>query len=311
MLGFVRFVGRGLRYVAVLGTLRIGLAGWQAGALKRRPRDRFIGWKAPQQVLAVARCCEQYAPAGASGAGRLPEPGQLLCRRDAPPPECRLQGGLRPSAGTGGDPCGSGEAPRNGVPSLQLGAGGAHQGLCTRPGRLHGSAWQAEGDGCLPAGPLVRWPGFARRSRIRTGRWPARRWRRRKRRFLRCWRRCSGSPTSAMPRGGGTSWRRCWPSACWRALRARSAATRPRATRDTMPQEHLAALDARREIGSGRPLHPAFASHDPPGDGAGGQRQSAGRGQPLGAGPPSPEPLCAGRGRQADQRREPQRHSAP
>ena len=48
-LGFLRFVGRGLRYVAVLGTLWIGLAGWQAGALKCRPRDRFIGWKAPQQ----------------------------------------------------------------------------------------------------------------------------------------------------------------------------------------------------------------------------------------------------------------------
>ena len=32
----------------------------------------------------------------------------------------------------------------------------------------------------------------------------------------------------------------------------------------TMPQEHLAALDA---AGSDqRPLHPAFASHDPPGD---------------------------------------------
>ena len=48
-LGFLRFVGRGLRYVAILGTLWIGLAGWQAGALKCRPRDRFIGWKAPQQ----------------------------------------------------------------------------------------------------------------------------------------------------------------------------------------------------------------------------------------------------------------------
>ena len=48
-LGFLRFVGRGLRYVAVLGTLWIGLAGWQAGALKCRPRDRFVGWKAPQQ----------------------------------------------------------------------------------------------------------------------------------------------------------------------------------------------------------------------------------------------------------------------
>ena len=44
-LGFLRFVGRGLRYVAALGTLWVALAGWQAGALKCRPRDRFIGWK--------------------------------------------------------------------------------------------------------------------------------------------------------------------------------------------------------------------------------------------------------------------------
>ena len=31
------------------GTLWVGLAGWQAGALKCRPRDRFIGWKPSQQ----------------------------------------------------------------------------------------------------------------------------------------------------------------------------------------------------------------------------------------------------------------------
>ena len=57
--------------------------------------------------------------------------------------------------------------------------------------------------------------------------WAVARTARRKKRFLRSWRRCSGSPTSAMPKGGGsgTSWRRCWPSACWRALRARTAAT--------------------------------------------------------------------------------------
>lgn len=48
-LGFLRFVGRGLQYVAVLGLLWVGLAGWQAGALKCRPRDRFIGWKPSQQ----------------------------------------------------------------------------------------------------------------------------------------------------------------------------------------------------------------------------------------------------------------------
>ncbi len=34
-LGFLRFVGRGLPYVAVLGTLWIGLAGWQAGRRAR------------------------------------------------------------------------------------------------------------------------------------------------------------------------------------------------------------------------------------------------------------------------------------
>ena len=31
-LGFLRFVGRGLGYVAVLGTPWVGLAGWQVGA---------------------------------------------------------------------------------------------------------------------------------------------------------------------------------------------------------------------------------------------------------------------------------------
>ena len=68
-LGFLRFVGRGLRYVAVLGTLWIGLAGWQAGALKCRPRDRFIGWKAPQQVERL------HLVASNSRLLVLPEPG--------------------------------------------------------------------------------------------------------------------------------------------------------------------------------------------------------------------------------------------
>ena len=48
-LGFLRFVGRGLRYVAVLGTLWVALAGWQAGAMKCRPRDRSIG--VPRDLL--------------------------------------------------------------------------------------------------------------------------------------------------------------------------------------------------------------------------------------------------------------------
>ena len=83
-LGFLRFVGRGLRYVAVLGTLWVGLAGWQAGALKRCPRDRFIGWKAPQQYEWLHLVASNTRLLVLPG---LPESGQLVCRRDAPPPE--------------------------------------------------------------------------------------------------------------------------------------------------------------------------------------------------------------------------------
>ena len=44
-LGFKRFAGRGLRYVAEWGGRWIALAGWQAAALKCAPRDRWIGWR--------------------------------------------------------------------------------------------------------------------------------------------------------------------------------------------------------------------------------------------------------------------------
>ncbi len=43
-LGFKRFAGRGLRYVAEWRGQWLALAGWQCGALKCRARDRWIGW---------------------------------------------------------------------------------------------------------------------------------------------------------------------------------------------------------------------------------------------------------------------------
>ena len=69
-LGFLRFVGRGLRSVAVLGTLWVALAGWQAGALKCRPRDR---------------CRLQPALGRNLGLVRPSRTGlqQLLCRRSS------------------------------------------------------------------------------------------------------------------------------------------------------------------------------------------------------------------------------------
>ncbi len=48
-LGFHRFAGRGLRYVAAWRGRWLALAGWQGGAFKCAPRDRWIGWKPAQQ----------------------------------------------------------------------------------------------------------------------------------------------------------------------------------------------------------------------------------------------------------------------
>ena len=44
-LGFKRFAGRGLRYVIEWRGRWVGVAGWQSGAFKCRPRDRWVGWK--------------------------------------------------------------------------------------------------------------------------------------------------------------------------------------------------------------------------------------------------------------------------
>ncbi len=47
--GFQRLAGRGLRSVATFDGQWLGLATWQNGAFKCRPRDRWIGWKPNQQ----------------------------------------------------------------------------------------------------------------------------------------------------------------------------------------------------------------------------------------------------------------------
>ncbi len=53
-LGFRRLAGRGLRYVATFGDRWLGLAAWQNGAFKCRPRDRWCGWKPEQQFGRLA-----------------------------------------------------------------------------------------------------------------------------------------------------------------------------------------------------------------------------------------------------------------
>ena len=48
-LGFKRFASRGLRYVFEWCGHWVGLAGWQSGASRCRPRDKWIGWKSEIQ----------------------------------------------------------------------------------------------------------------------------------------------------------------------------------------------------------------------------------------------------------------------
>ena len=48
-LGFQQFAGRGLRYVAEYQKCWLALIGWQSGAFKCRPRDRWIGWRPQEQ----------------------------------------------------------------------------------------------------------------------------------------------------------------------------------------------------------------------------------------------------------------------
>ena len=48
-LGFRGFAGRGLRYIAEYQGCWLALLGWQSGAFKCRPRDRWIGWRPREQ----------------------------------------------------------------------------------------------------------------------------------------------------------------------------------------------------------------------------------------------------------------------
>ena len=48
-LGFKRFAGREIRYVFEWRGHWVGLAGWQSGAFRCRPRDKWIGWKSELQ----------------------------------------------------------------------------------------------------------------------------------------------------------------------------------------------------------------------------------------------------------------------
>ena len=76
----------------------LALIGWQSGAFKCRPRDRWISWRPREQFPRVAADRQQHPPA-AVGPGRSdPQSGHLRDGGQFAAPERRLAGGLRPSA---------------------------------------------------------------------------------------------------------------------------------------------------------------------------------------------------------------------
>ena len=100
-LGFRQFAGRGLRYVAEYQKQWLALIGWQSGAFKCRPRDRWIGWR-PQQQFPRLRLIANNTRMLLLCPPRAVHNLCLLCHgRQSAAFERRLAGGLRPSAGVG------------------------------------------------------------------------------------------------------------------------------------------------------------------------------------------------------------------
>ena len=65
---FQGLFGQGLRHVATLGATWMALLGWQAAALKRTARDRWIGWS-PQQKRRRLHLVARGAPVDRLPAG--------------------------------------------------------------------------------------------------------------------------------------------------------------------------------------------------------------------------------------------------
>ena len=54
-LGFKQFAGRGVRHVAEWRGHWLALVGWQSGAFKCGPRDRWLGWHSSWRVRRQGR----------------------------------------------------------------------------------------------------------------------------------------------------------------------------------------------------------------------------------------------------------------
>ena len=145
-LGFKRFAGRGLRYVAEWGGRWIALAGWQAAALKCAPRDRWIGWRGKKMFKRLHLIANNTRFLGAGRARGTCESRLLHDECDAAPAQRRLAGAVWTSVAGGGELRRPGTVQRYHVRGGELELRGQQQGLCAQQRSLHRPARQAQAD---------------------------------------------------------------------------------------------------------------------------------------------------------------------
>ena len=145
-LGFKRFAGRGVRYVFDWRGQWVGLAGWQSGAFKCRPRDQWIGWKRELQFTRMHLIANNTRFLIPGAPGCFPNLASLALAAMVQ----RLSADWSASRR---NICRSIQILRAYVQGGGLDAVGANERLCPRERSIYGPARGSEGLTCFSAAP--------------------------------------------------------------------------------------------------------------------------------------------------------------
>ena len=138
----------GARVAAGGGVARavVGAGGVAVRGVQVRGTGSVVGVAPVGAVSAVAPDREQHAVFDIAGGRGDSELGVAGAGAEPAASEWGLGGGARAWVGVGGDVCGPGAISRRGVRRLELGAGGADEGICAAQRGVYGRAQGAEGD---------------------------------------------------------------------------------------------------------------------------------------------------------------------
>ena len=144
-LRFIQFAGRGLRYVAEYAGQWLALLGWQSGAFKCGPRDRWIGWGKEQQFGRLNLIANNTRTLVLCEPGEVPNLASYVMAANLR----RLSGDweetVRASVGAGGGLRGPGQVPGHPVPGGELALRGTHARLLAQQRAIHRPARAAQG----------------------------------------------------------------------------------------------------------------------------------------------------------------------